>query len=264
MLTSGRKRGGQVGTGLSPRTVQLTLGRFRCALDSAVHRRLVAYNAAAPVKCPAQGKVTREPWTPTEVKAFLSSLAGERLQAVMLLSLMGLRPAEACGLHWDDVNLESGTLKVEFTRTIVWGANGGRVIEKGTKTAAGRRTLPLPAPVTAALRAFKARQAAEQLAAGPAYEASNYVLVDELGSPQRTDWLRRQTDKLMAEADVRKVRPYDARHACLAFLAVSGVPGPIVSAWAGHSDLSMAQRVYTHPTVADLAQGAEKLAELLG
>jgi integrase len=44
----------------------------------------------------------------------------------------------------------------------------------------------------------------------------------------------------MAAANVRKVRPYDARHACLTYLATNGVPAPIVSAWAGHSDLSMA------------------------
>jgi hypothetical protein len=51
MLTAGRRRGGQPGTALSPRTVQLTLSRLRAALDDAVHRRLVAYNVAAPVKC---------------------------------------------------------------------------------------------------------------------------------------------------------------------------------------------------------------------
>ncbi|MGH4014956.1 MAG: hypothetical protein ACRDSL_13755 [Pseudonocardiaceae bacterium] len=35
----------------------------------------------------------------------------------------------------------------------------------------------------------------------------------------------------MAAAGVRKVRPYDARHAALTFLATNGVPDVIVSAW---------------------------------
>lgn len=43
-----------------------------------------------------------------------------------------------------------------------------------------------------------------------------------------------------------------------------GVPAPIVSAWAGHSDLSMAQRVYVHPTAKDLEQGRDALSVLLG
>lgn len=107
--------------------------------------------------------------------------------------------------------------------------------------AAGRRGLPGRAGPLPRRRSWAAAlQAAEQLAAGPAYTSSGRVLVDELGTAQRTDWLCRQTYQAMAAANVRKVRPYDARHACLTYLATNGVPAPIVSAWAGHSDLSMA------------------------
>lgn len=265
MLKHGRKRGGKVGTGLSPRSVQLTLSRLRSALDSAVHRRHVEFNVAAPVKCPTQTKTQREPWSPEEVKTFLASLSGDRLQAIMLLTLIGMRPAEVCGLRWSDVDLDAGTVKVgEKTRTIVWGEDGGKVVEKGAKSAAGKRKLPLPASVAAALLELQARQADEKQAAGEAYTDSGYVLVDELGRPCRTDWLRRQTYKRMEAAKVRRVRLYDARHACLTFLRMAGVPGPIVSAWAGHGDLTIADRVYVHPSEKDLEQGREVLAKLLG
>jgi integrase len=53
------------------------------------------------------------------------------------------------------------------------------------------------------------------------------VRVDELGHPFKTDQLRRAAHRLMREANMRKVRLYDARHACLTWLSVSGVPGPI-------------------------------------
>ncbi|MGH7743322.1 MAG: tyrosine-type recombinase/integrase [Candidatus Dormibacteria bacterium] len=265
MLTSGRKRGGKPGTALSPRSVQLTLSRLRSALDAAVHRRLIEFNVAAPVKCPAQTKVKRQPWSPAEVKTFLASLSNDRLQAPMLLALMGLRPAETCGLRWnEEIDLEAETIKVENTRTIVWEPGGGRVDEKGTKSTSGERTLPIPPPVVSALRRFKVIQARERLNAGEAYENSGYVLVDELGRPFKTDQLRRVTYKLMTAAGVRKVRPYDARHACLTYLATNGVPDVIVSAWAGHADLSFAKRVYIHPSPQDLEQGRDKLTELFG
>jgi hypothetical protein len=45
---------------------------------------------------------------------------------------------------------------------------------------------------------------------------------------------------------------------------VSGVPGPIISAWTGHADLSMAARVYIHPSPKDLEQGRDALNALLG
>jgi hypothetical protein len=68
----------------------------------------------------------------------------------------------------------------------------------------------------------------------------------------------------METAKVRKLRLYDARHAALTYLAMNGVPDTIVSAWAGHRDLSLAKRVYIHPSAKDLEQASDKFAVLLG
>lgn len=264
MLTEGRRRGGKPGTPLGARTVQLTLSRLRAALNDAVTHRVIAFNVAAPVRCPAQTQTRRVPWTDVEVRTFLGALAGDRLEAPLTLSLLGLRPAEVCGLRWADVDLTAETLTVANTRTLVATDSGTTVIEKGPKSSAGRRSLPMPAQVTAALTRFSATQAVERLAAGPAYTSTGYVLVDEIGEPCRTDWLRRRAYERMDRAGVRRVRLYDARHACLTYLAVSGVPAVIVSAWAGHSDLSLAARVYCHPSAKDLEQGRDALTRLLG
>lgn len=265
MLTSGRKRGGKPGTGLSPRSVQITLAKLRAVYIWAQRQKMVENNPAAGVDTPAQVKTKRVPWSPDEVKVFLKSLDGQRLLAPMLLGLMGLRPAEVCGLRWDeDIDLVEETLTVANTRTIVWTDQGGRVVEKAPKTDAGNRSLPLPAFVTSALRTFKATQARERLAAGEGYEVSGYVLVDEFGQPCRTDWLRRRAYDLMDAAAMRRVRLYDARHACLSYLATNGVPDVIVSAWAGHADLTTAKRVYIHPSAEDLKQGSDALDKLFG
>ncbi|MFG2234691.1 hypothetical protein ACGFNX_32685 [Streptomyces sp. NPDC048723] len=44
------------------------------------------------------------------------------------------------------------------------------------------------------------------------------MVVDELGRPFKTDELRREAHRLMAEAGVRKVRLHDTRHACLSWM----------------------------------------------
>jgi integrase len=268
MLTAGRRRGGPAGSGLGVRSVQLTLGRLRAALTLAVVRKLVVRNVAQYTKIPreartkaAAAQAARTPWSTDEIKTFLNACRDHRLFAVVLLSLIGMRPAEVCGLRWaEDVNLTAQTLQVWLTRTLV----NGTVEEKGPKSERGKRTLPLPSPVGKALITFKALQAAEKLAAGAAYVDSGYVLVDELGRPWKTDQLRRAIYKLMAQAGVRKVRPYDARHACLTYLAASGVPDVIVSAWAGHADLSFTKRTYVHPKPEHLKPAADQLTALLG
>ncbi|CAL9632757.1 hypothetical protein SUDANB176_06127 [Streptomyces sp. enrichment culture] len=45
------------------------------------------------------------------------------------------------------------------------------VVEKDTKSLAGERDLPLPAPVLAALKSFRALQAKEKLVLGEAYRS---------------------------------------------------------------------------------------------
>ena len=124
--------------------------------------------------------------------------------------------------------------------------------------------LPLPGPVAAALRAFRARQAAEKLAAGPDYTDSGYVARRR---GRRAVAHRRPAARgLRADGAGRRrrVRLYDARHACLTFLAASGVPDVVVSAWAGHADLSLAKREYVHPTAEHLREASDALARLLG
>lgn len=267
MLTSARRRGGKPGTGVGERTVSLTLGRLRAALNLAVRRQLVARNVAEHVTIPRAArneakakKKTYIPWTLDEVQKFLGHVASDRLHAVWLLSLIGLRPAEVAGLRWIDVDLEAGTLKVETTRTLV----AGLVVEKDAKSGAGERGLPLPEIVWKALRAFRRRQIAEQLEAGAGWHASGRVACDELGRAVKTDWLRRRAYKAMETAEVRKVRLYDARHACLSWMANNGVPDVVVSAWAGHADLGFTKRIYVHSDPQALKAGSDKLGELLG
>ncbi|GAA2118459.1 tyrosine-type recombinase/integrase [Streptomyces synnematoformans] len=277
MMTEGRQRGGKPGTGLSVRTTRLTLGRLRAALQLAVRRGLVTRNVAEYVRVTREAKqkaatrgVRAAPWNEDEVRAFLSAIRNERLFAVMLLALIAERPAEVCGLRWaEDVDLEAGTIAVgDNTRTIVYDRSlprgqRNKVVEKEAKTDAGKRLLPLPLPVSVTLTVFRGMQQQERAAAGEGYEGSGYVLVDELGRPFKTDKLRREAYRLMEAAGVRKVRLHDARHACLSWMANSGVPDTVVSAWAGHSDLSFTKRTYVHPDPQSLKSGSEKLGELL-
>ncbi len=59
------------------------------------------------------------------------------------------------------------------------------MVEKDAKTDAGMRTLPQPVPVLKALKAFKATQAAERLAAGEGYEESGTSWWTHSAAPSR-------------------------------------------------------------------------------
>ena len=69
---------------------------------------------------------------------------------------------EALGLRWEDIDLDSGTLRVHHALQRVEGVL--RLVEP--KTARSRRTIALPAIVVKALRAHRVRQLQERLLAG--------------------------------------------------------------------------------------------------
>jgi hypothetical protein len=97
-------------------------------------------------------------------------------------------------------------LAINVARTLV----DGKPVEKAPKTRAGQRTLPLDAALAAALTAFQALQVAEKKAASEAYADLDYVLCNELGQPYDPARLRRLWYRLMRQASVRKIKPYDA------------------------------------------------------
>ncbi|MET9559974.1 MULTISPECIES: tyrosine-type recombinase/integrase [Streptomyces] len=267
-LQEGRARGGKAGTGLGVTSVDMSLARLKDALNRAVTRRLVTVNVASEVHIPLKArkaerktKAVVQPWNATEVGAFIGAMKGDRLYAPLLLSLMGLRPAEVCGLRWSDIDLEAATLSIANTRTLM----GNRtVVEKDTKSMAGERVLPLPALVREALKAFRARQAKERLAAGEGYEGTGYVLVDELGAALNGRQLRVRAYKIMDENGLRRVRLYDARASCLTYLANNGVPDHLLALWAGHTNVKTTKKWYVKPDVADLLPAAEAWGGLAG
>lgn len=260
IVRQGRRKGGAPGTRIAVSTAEGILTRLKEALSRAVVRKLIAVNPAQHVrvalvdkKADKRERPRAKPWTVTEVQRFIAGIERDRLCAPLLLSLMGLRPAEVVGLRWTDLDLKLATLEMVNTRTMIGNVT---VLEKDAKTAAGERALPLPGPVLDALKKFRTLQARERLAAGEGYTDSGYVVVDEFGRARNTRHLREHAYRLMRELEVRQVRLYDARHSCLSYLANSGVPDHILAAWAGHTNASFTKRKYVHVDVEDMRAAA--------
>ncbi|MEU7060917.1 hypothetical protein [Streptomyces sp. NPDC046197] len=94
----------------------MALGRLKEVLGRAVTKRMVPLSVAANVSVPRKArkqerkeKVVVAPWNVDEVHTFVAGIREERLYAPLLPGLMGLRPAEVCGLRWEDVDLELRT-----------------------------------------------------------------------------------------------------------------------------------------------------------
>jgi Phage integrase family. len=120
----------------------------------------------------------------------------------------------------------------------------------------------MDAELVKALRALRAHQAAERLAAGSAYADSGRVVVDELGGPIWPEWYSDEFGRVIRAAGVRRITLHDSRHTTLTLMEHAGVPISIISRWAGHYDPSFTYSKYVHAADEDLKTGTEAIAGL--
>ena len=138
-----------------------------------------------------------------------------------------------------------GSINIANTRT----SAGGKTVEGDTKTAAGRRALPLPQRVVTALRAARKRQMAERLALGlgGGPEHFQYVISNEVGQPYSPAVLSKMWRNAVKSAGLRHIKLHGGgRHTAVTKMLLDGVPVPVVAAWAGHAEASVTLRVYAH------------------
>ena len=96
----------------------------------------------------------------------------------------GLRPGEALGLTWTDVDLETGELHIRqaLTRRGLPEGEPWRLVQPKTKRA--RRVVALPGVAVRALKEWKTRTAKERLLVGGEYQTRvDFVFCNEFGKP---------------------------------------------------------------------------------
>jgi integrase len=173
-------------------------------------------------------------WTPAHAGRFLEAIEDERLFALFcLVAFCGLRRDEAVGLTWAEIDLDAGLVYVRETA-------GGQ----GVKSRAGVRTVPLVDRVARPLRAWRAAQAAERLAAGPDWADTGLAFTDEHGGGVSGQWASRRFATLAFRAGLPPVRFHDLRHGAASFWKAAGIDTKVISAWLGHARTSFTDEVY--------------------
>jgi len=199
-------------------------------LAEAKGQGIVSRNVAELVNRVAAPHKQVDTYPEAEVLVLLGAIADDRLGHAWELALSGLRRGEVAGLRWADVDLESGSLAI--TNNPV--SAGGQTVENDPKSAASRRTLPLPERLVSVLRAAKARQAAERLALGATSGQWEYVVCNEVVQPYAPGVLSRET---VCAAGVRHIKLHAARHTCATVMHLGRVPAAVIAAWIGHRTL---------------------------
>lgn len=174
-------------------------------------------------------KVKPDIYIPTEdeLKKVLAACADTPMEIpVVLASCCGLRRSEICALKWSDINFKRNTLAI--TNAIVIDENN-QAVEKGTKTTAGKRTIPMMPPVRTVLeKVYPNRGDAE------------YVTSMTLHA------ITKAFPRLLERAEANHFRFHDLRHYVVSLMLYLNIPKKYIADYVGHENETMIDQVYGH------------------
>ena len=200
-----------------------------------------------------------EPLDPSDARLLLAAVRDNRLEALYSVALsVGLRKGEALGLHWKDIDFETGTLSVRTSLQRI----GGRLQLVEPKSSRSRRVIFLPDATVEALRRHRARQQQERLLEGPRWHDTGLVFTTKIGTPFDPRNVTRHFKKILTNAGLPQKRFHDLRHTCASLLLVQGVNPRVVMEVLGHSQISLTMDTYSH-VIPEVQQDAAELMNAL-
>ena len=235
-------------------------------LDYAERRGLVNRNVARLAILPATARRTQagRALTTDQARTLLEEAKNDRLYALWVVQLMlGVRPGEAIGLTWDDVDLKGNVLHVRRNRRF---EHGRFVLGDELKTKKSRRSLTMPDPVLRALRDRQIEQREERLAAGPLWstEWSALVFTTLVGTPLHASNVRRQFTAITERSGLGRWHPHELRHSAASILSAAGVPLERVADVLGHDGTRMTALVYRHAVSPSVDAAQETMGKVFG
>jgi integrase len=180
-------------------------------------------------------------WTARQLAAFIDFLREDRLFAMWLIAMRGLRRGEAAGLRWIDIDLDQRVVMIEQQRIAY-----GRVVAVGPpKTKASRRTIALDRTNVRLLRDHLRRQRAEHEAAGRISHDTGYVFTTPDGAALHPDWITRRFRRLVELSGLPPVRLHDLRHGAATLARAAGADLKTVQEQLGHTSIVLTADTYT-------------------
>ena len=235
---------------VKPNTVIHYHAIIHSALKYAVKTDMLIQNVADKVDRPRKNSFQPVFLSADEMQKMFEALRGTKLELpVLVVAFYGLRRGEVCGLKWDAIDFERGTITIRHTVTSLQVDGKTKMYaQDSAKTKSSMRTLPLVGSFAEYFKEVKAAQEVNKKVCGNCYnyEYDGYVFVDELGDLMRPEYLTSYFPQYIQKHGCKRMRFHDLRHSCASLLLANGVPLKQIQEWLGHSDFSTTANIYAH------------------
>ena len=239
-------RAEQYGPGLSDRMVKSCHVTCRMALDHAVAQGLILKNPALACKAPVTRPKEMQVLTGDEIQRLLIQAKEDGCFELLLLELTtGLRRGEILALQWDDLNFQTGALRVERQVQRI----RGKLVVSQPKTRASCRSILLPAPVLKILEQYQQNVSSRWMFPSPRKE----------DSPLDPAAVRKKLSAVLRRAGCPAARFHDLRHTFATSALEHGMDVKTLSTVIGHVSSATTLNVYAHVTDEMRQKAADKI-----
>ncbi len=257
---------GWAAAGLAPRTVIRNYGPVRATLLYAVNAGYLARSPVRGIKLPRVDAAPVRLLEPSELADLAGAMPAEYAPMVWLGAVLGLRWGEAAGVAVRAVDVMGRVLRVE--QTVARDETGAPYL-KVPKSAAGRRTLALSAPVAELLGAHMAAVGVT------AADSDELLFPGPNGGPMRAGWFRSYVwipacvtvgigaAPAGVKGPYRGPRFHDLRRTSATALVVDGVDVKTAQYRLGHSSPVLTLAVYAQAVPAAERDAAARIGARL-
>jgi integrase len=268
--------------GLGPRTIRQIHLCLRQALGYAMKWHDLPVNPATDAEPPTVAAHRPAALTPTQVGTLLAAAQQDPrpwLRAfVVLAAATGARTGELCGLEWEDLDLDAGTVRFRQALSSIDqqlatgrprpdGQRGKLLVVGPLKTPASQAVLSLPTFAVDALHDYRQEQAQRtplplllvEPGQAPRPVELDLLLRTERDTPVRPEHASRVFRAFAHDAGVQ-ARPHLLRHSLASAMAAAKEPASVIAGQLRHADGgTLASRTYIH----QLPQTPPRLARLI-
>lgn len=171
--------------------------------------------------------------------------------AILLVLNTGLRLGELCALKKSDIDMQSGTLRIERTVQRIEAHEGTQLVIQPPKSENSRRCVPLPADMLALLKKEIRKLPAEA-----------FLLTGSTQRPMEPRTMQYRYKAYLLRCGIRYRNFHTLRHTYATRCMECGVDTKSISEMLGHADVRITLRTYVHSSMTHKRQVIQSICFL--
>lgn len=170
------------------------------------------------------------------------------------------RRSEICGLQWDDINLDTTSMKVQ--RTCQYTKSEGVFLTDYLKNGSASKTMYLPKTVIDILREYKEVQLQYKEIMGNKWLESGMIFTGIDGNTIHPNNISLWFKRFLHKHELPYITLHEVRHSSISFMLMNDVPITVVAERAGHKDATVTVGIYGHVFDGNKKQAVETMDKM--